>query len=165
MRLPELGHVGKVLVGAAAASAAGAYAVNKGFHPYIVSTALAAGGALAAWRIDEGWVRDVMLGAASAAGSQLMLLGLNPAAADVSLASRPPAAPSSGQVAATAAPRTLATVKPRAADLGGLPPGMLDAALERARAELAVADDGYPPGYDPHPQGHHEHEHHHLTHQ
>jgi hypothetical protein len=45
--------------------------------------------------------------------------------------------------------------RPKNADLGSLPPGMLDAAFERARAELAVAGDGYPHGYEPEHHVHH----------
>jgi hypothetical protein len=62
--------------------------------------------------------------------------------------------PGHAAVVATAAPA--APTPPRKnADLGALPPGMLDAAFERARAELAVTGDGYPPGYPHEPRQFH----------
>lgn len=124
----------ETLAGAAAASVAGAYAVKWGFHPELVSYGLGIAGAYSATRQHE-LVRLMGTGAASAAGSQLLLIKLNP----------PPAAPA---VAAQTPPQPHQTPPaqlPRRAnaDLGSLPPGMLDAAFERARAELAVSVDGY----------------------
>ena len=78
------------------------------------------------------------LGAASAAGSQYLLLKLNPT----------PAPKPVTQVAVhVPQPAPLPAPLRKNADLGSLPPGMLDAAFERARAEVAVAGDGYPDGY------------------
>jgi len=111
----------------------------------MVSVGLGAAGVYAATSQKDP-IRFAESGAASAAGSQLVLLKLNPT----------PAAP---KVAAQTQPQPTQTAqlpRPKNADLGALPPGMLDAAFERARAELAVAGDGYPPGY--------EHEHHRFHH-
>ena len=76
-----------------------------------------------------------------------MLLKLNPTPAAPKVAAQtPPPQPT----------QTAQLPRPKNADLGTLPPGMLDAAFERARAELAVTGDGYPPGYGPeHHRFHH----------
>jgi len=130
----KLVRLGETLLGAAAASVAGAYAVKWGFHPELVSYGLGAAGVFSATR-QRDLIRLMGAGAASAAGSQLLLLKLNP----------PPGAPA---VAAQTPPQPHPTPAPQLpqranADLGSLPPGMLDAAFERARAELAVSGDGY----------------------
>jgi hypothetical protein len=130
----KLVYLGETLLGAAAASVAGAYAVKWGFHPELVSYGLGAAGIFSATR-ERDLIRLMGAGAASAAGSQLLLLKLNP----------PPAAP---VVAGQPAPPPQQLAKPKNADLGSLPPGMLDAAFERARAELAMSADGYPSGYE-----------------
>ena len=135
----------QTLGGAAATSLVGAYAVKWGLHPELVSTGLGVAGGYFAWQSPKELNRHLGAGAASAAGSQLLLLKLNPAPAAPKAATQPPAPAQPAQL-----PR------PKNADLGALPPGMLDAAFERARAELAVAGDGYPPGY--------EHEHHQFHH-
>ena len=137
----------QTLGGAAATSVIGAYAVKWGLHPELVSTGLGVAGGYFAWQSPKELNRHLGAGAASAAGSQLLLLKLNSAPA-VPKATTPPPAP--------AQPAQLP--RPKNADLGALPPGMLDAAFERARAELAVAGDGYPPGYE------HEHHEHHPFH-
>jgi hypothetical protein len=128
----------QTLGGAAATSVIGAYAVKWGLHPELVSTGLGLAGGYFAWQSPEKLNRHVGAGAASAAGSQLLLLKLSPAPA----ASKPVATP-------TAPAQTAQLPRPKNADLGALPPGMLDAAFERARAELAIDGDGYPPGYEP----------------
>jgi hypothetical protein len=61
-----------------------------------------------------------------------LLLKLNPPAAPAVVAQPPPHPPQPAQLP-----------KRANADLGSLPPGMLDAAFERARAELAMSGDGY----------------------
>jgi hypothetical protein len=127
----------QTLGGAAATSVIGAYAVKWGLHPELVSTGLGLAGGYFAWQSQEDLTRHLGAGAASAAGSQLLLLKLSPA----------PAAPRTA--APTAPAQTAQLPRPKNADLGALPPGMLDAAFERARAELAVTGDGYPPGYEP----------------
>jgi hypothetical protein len=137
----------ETLIGAGATSLAGAYAVRWGLHPDLVSVGLGAIGGYAAVQSAKERSRHVAAGAASAAGSQLVLRVLNPpkpAAAPAAPAHAPP-------------PQTTQNQPPaglRKADLGALPPGMLDAAFERARSELAVAGDGYPAGYEHH-QFHH----------
>lgn len=146
VRVPPVGptltekivHIGETIAGAALGSIAGAYAVKAGFHPELVSYGIGGVGLIAATRQRE-ILRAMGLGAASAAGSQIVLLKLNPAPTP-KVAALPPAP----LPPAPAAPLP----KPKNADLGSLPPGMLDAAFERARAELAVSADGYPPGYE-----------------
>ena len=136
-------RIGTTVVGAGVASVAGAVAVKYGFHPDLVSIGLGAVGLYSATRQRELY-RDAGLGAVSAAGSQLLLMRLNPPPAPKP--AEPPAA------AANPAPAKPASAPQPAqhmnADLGSLPPGMLDAAFERARAELAVSSDGYPAGYE-----------------
>ncbi len=127
----------QTLGGAAATSLVGAYAVKWGIHPELVSTGLGLAGGYFAWQSQEDLTRHLGTGAASAAGSQIVLRMLNPA----STAPKPVTAP-------TAPVQTAQLPRPKNADLGALPPGMLDAAFERARAELTVAGDGYPPGYE-----------------
>lgn len=153
-RFKQLGEVLQSVLGAAAASYVGAQAVRTGFHPGWVSLALSSAGGLLAWRSDRPFLKLGGIGAASAAGSQLMLLGMNPRIGEPA-----PAQTAVAQLSAPTPARATVATKPRAADLGGLEPGMLDAALERARAELAVAGDGYPPGYAPAPRVHHAHSH------
>jgi hypothetical protein len=137
----------QTLGGAAATSVVGAYAVRWGFHPELVSAVLGATGGLVAWRSDKPVNRAIGAGAASAAGSQLLLLQLTP----------PRPAPQVATPTPTHGPAPVPTqvLQHRGAELGALPPGMLDAAFERARAELAVTGDGYPQSFDPH--DHHAH--------
>ena len=130
----------QTLGGAAATSVVGAYAVKWGLHPELVSTGLSLAGGYFAWQSQEDLTRHLGAGAVSAAGSQLVLRMLNPAPATPKLAATQ-----------TAPTQTAQIPRPKNADLGALPPGMLDAAFERARAELAVAGDGYPPGYEHEP--------------
>jgi hypothetical protein len=118
----------ETLIGAGATSLAGAYAVRWGLHPDLVSVGLGAIGGYAAVQSDKERSRHVASGAASAAGSQLVLRLLNPP--------KPaPAAPAHAPAPQTAPAQPPAGL--RKADLGALPPGMLDAAFERARSELA----------------------------
>jgi len=130
----------QTLGGAAATSVVGAYAVKWGLHPELVSTGLGLAGGYFAWQSQEDLTRHLGAGVASAAGSQLVLRLLNPAPATPKLAATQ-----------TAPTQTAQIPRPKNADLGALPQGMLDAAFERARAELAVAGDGYPPGYEHEP--------------
>jgi len=146
-------HLGETLGGALLTSVLGALAVRWGFHPTGVSIALGGLGGLAAWRSEGALAQYAGLGAASAAGSQLMLLQMNPLAKPAQAAL--PATPVTAHLPPPAAHPAIPS-RPRAADLGGLEPGMLDAALERARAELAVAGDGYPPSYQPAHHHHHQ---------
>jgi hypothetical protein len=145
----SLVHLIETLGGAAATSVIGALAVRWGLHPELVSAGLGGIGTWTAWQSDKSLNRFVALGAASAAGSQLLLMKMNPAAAPPAPV-KTPAPPAQAQLPASTA--GTAAARPRSADLGTLPPGMLDAAFERARAELAVAGGGYPAGYD---HGHH----------
>jgi len=145
----SLVHLVETLTGAGFASLVGAMAVKWGLHPDLVSAGLGGVGGWTAWMSPAQRNRFVALGAASAAGSQLLLMKLNPGANPVK-----PVAPPSPPLA-TAPPHPALPTRPKNADLGALPPGMLDAAFERARSELAVASDGYPHDYA--------HAHHHMT--
>jgi hypothetical protein len=133
------------LLGAGVASVAGALAVRWGFHPLLVSASLGAVGGLTAWQTNKDGRRNLATGAASAAGSQLVLQLLNPMATPkVAVTQSAPAQPAPKQI-----------VHAPGRDQGALPPGVLDAAFERARADLAVAGDGYPHGYEHQlPHGH-----------
>jgi hypothetical protein len=135
----------ETLGGAAVTSVVGAYAVKWGLHPELVSTGLGVAGSYFAWQSEDKLKRSLGAGAASAAGSQLLLMKLNPA----------PAAPAAPAPNTPPMPTQIAQLPRKNADLGALPPGVLDAAFERARAELAVAGDGYPHGYEPEHHFHH----------
>jgi hypothetical protein len=139
----RLARVGTTVLGAGAASLAGAAAVRYGFHPDLVSIILGGAGLLSSAALKRDLYRDIGLGAASAAGSQLALMHIHPPAAKAaSEESKPqPALPQP-------APHAQPPQKRANTDLGSLPPGMLDAAFEQARAELAVAGEGYPTSYE-----------------
>lgn len=142
--------LGEALGGAALASVAGAYAVKWGFHPEWVSYGLAGVGALGATRKRE-IVRAMGTGAVSAAGSQLLLLKLaapHAAPAQVAQQPHPPQQPQQQPPPQPHPTQTAQAPKLKNADLGALPPGVLDAAFERARAELAVSEDGSGPAYE-----------------
>jgi hypothetical protein len=95
--------------------------------------------------------RDVGLGAASAAGSQLVLMHIHPPTAKATEEPKPPPPPPPPPPSApppSAPPPKGQLQLGRQADLGALPPGMLDAAFEQARADLAGSGDGYPASYE-----------------
>ena len=127
-------HLWQSVVGSAGASALGALSVRWGFHPLAVMGGLGGLGSIVSVFGKNPGTRNAATGVASAASSQLILQQIA-------------APPAPVTVTATAIPTP---TRIKNADLGQLPPGMLDAAFERARAELAVSGDGYPPGYDPH---------------
>jgi hypothetical protein len=142
-------QLGETVLGAVVGSVGGALATRWGFHPELVSAALGGvGGVVALKSNTERW-RNIASGCASAGGSQYLLLRLRP---------EPPP-----KIIVTAAPPPpqpqpqLPASGHKQADLGALPPGMLDAAFERARAELAINGDGYSHDYE---YAHHEHERH-----
>jgi hypothetical protein len=134
--------------GAAVTSYVGALAVKYGLSPEIASALLGLGNGAAAISTDREALGHAARGGASAAGSQLLLLAVGPKP-------NPPAAP---RVVAVQAPAPPAQPQRKNADLGALPPGMLDAAFENARAQLAVSGDGFPASFQPdhgHVQFHH----------
>jgi hypothetical protein len=136
----KLYQLGEAVAGAVVTSYLGAYAVKWGLAPELVSTGVGIAGSLVAVQAQKEPVRQAATGAASVAGSQLVLLKFGP---------RQPAPKLVVTAAPPQAPAPMAQVpRPKNVDLGALPPGMLDAAFERARAELAVAGDGYPPSYE-----------------
>jgi hypothetical protein len=135
------------IAGAAATSYLGAWAVKYGANPTATSVALGVATGAFALMSNRQLYNQAAQGAASAAGSQFVLLTLAP---------KPPAP---ARVVAVQAPPPSPQAPPRKnADLGALPPGMLDAAFENARAQLAVSGDGFPASYQPdhgHLQFHH----------
>ena len=139
----KLIHLVETVVGAGLGSAVGAFAVKWGLSPELASAGLGIAGGVTAVQSSQR-TSHVAAGAAGAAASQLLLMKINP-----------PPAPPKPVVVANLPPAPQLAQRHKNAELGTLPPGMLDAAFERARAELAVAGDGYPPGY--------EHEHHHAS--
>jgi len=113
--------------GALAASAIGSLAVRYGFHPTAVAAGMVVGGGVAAWQGGSAAAMSLGAGAMSAGGSQLALLTLAPARKAPALAASPP--------------KQIASTEHRNASGYALPPGSLDAAFERARAQLALAHD------------------------
>jgi hypothetical protein len=133
------------LAGGAVTSYIGALAVKYGFPPEWASVLLGVGNGFAALGVNSEPVGHAARGGASVCGSQLLLLAAGPK----------PNAPAAPKIVAVPTPAQPAQPPRKNADLGTLPPGMLDAAFENARAQLAVSD-GYPAGYD-HQGSHHFH--------
>ena len=123
-------ELGETVLGAAVTSFIGANGVKVGLPPWLVASLLGGAGLYVCTRATD-WIRHAGVGAASAAGSQAVLLGFSPGP--------PPAPKVASSTPAPAAPHPQIPAR-KNADLGTLPPGMLDAAFERARAELAVGD-------------------------
>jgi hypothetical protein len=135
--------------GAAVTSYIGALAVKYGLSPEIASALLGLGNGAAAISTDREALGHAARGGASVAGSQLVLLAVGPKP-------NPPAAAPRVVAVQTSTPPPQPQRKN--ADLGALPPGMLDAAFENARAQLAVSGDGFPSSFQPdhgHLQFHH----------
>lgn len=106
--------------GAAGTALAGSFLAHEGWAPKTIATALAAVGAGLAWKGDAPTIRSVGAGVMSAAGSQLALMVLDDRDKKVAPASA-----------------TQIAKKPSNAD--ALPPGALEAALERAQHRLALS--------------------------
>jgi hypothetical protein len=109
--------------GAAGTALAGSFLAHEGWAPKTIATALAAVGAGLAWKGDAPTIRSVGAGVMSAAGSQLALMVIDDR---------------DKKAASAAAPTAQAGKKPANA-AGALPPGALEAALERAQARLALS--------------------------
>ncbi len=122
-------HLIHTALGAGFGSAVGAFATRWGFAPRTVAAALGAVSGYAAYTRPTARGRSLSAGAASAAGSQILLLTLKPSVAG------PGAAPT--VIVAQSQP----SAGRKNSDLGALPPGALDAAFERARAQLAISGD------------------------
>ena len=105
--------------GAAGTALAGSFLAHEGWAPKTIATALAAVGAGLAWKGDAATIRSVGAGVMSAAGSQLALMIIDDH-------DRKPT------------PALPAAKKPSNA-ANSLPPGALEAALERAQARLALS--------------------------
>lgn len=121
-------------VGSAASSVLGGNAVKLGVPPLWTSLGLTGIGGVISGLAQRDGTREVGTGWLSAVASQLVLMAMAPAKQTVVVAQAPPPTP-----------------KPKNSDLGALPPGALDSAFERARAEMAVRSDVnhevYPVGY------------------
>jgi hypothetical protein len=105
--------------GAAGTALAGSFLAHEGWAPKTIATALAAVGAGLAWKGDAPTIRSVGAGVMSAAGSQLALMLIDDH-------DRKPAP-------------ALPAAKRQANAANALPPGALEAALERAQARLALS--------------------------
>ena len=137
VRMPGRQLVAKVIasaLGSAGSSILGGNAVKLGIPPLWAAAGLAVSGGLVAGLATHDNTREVGTGWLSAVASQLVLMSMG--------ASKP------STVVVASAPQ--APPKPKNSDLGMLPPGALDSAFERARAELAVRGDSYPEGLNPH---------------
>jgi hypothetical protein len=110
--------------GAAGTALAGSFLAHEGWAPKTIATALAAVGAGLAWKGDAPTIRSVGAGVMSAAGSQLALMIIDERDKKATTASV-----ASQQVAVAKKP----------ANAGELPPGALDAALQRAQARLSLS--------------------------
>ena len=117
-----LSRLGATAMGAAGTALAGSFLAREGWAPKTIATALAAVGAGLAWKGDAPTIRSVGAGVMSAAGSQLALMVID----------------DHGRSSASATATTPSARKPSNVD--ELPPGSLEAALERAKARLAIAN-------------------------
>lgn len=104
--------------GAASTALVGSFLARQGWAPKTVAGALAALGTGLAWKGDGPAIRSVGAGAMSAAGSQLALMLIDD--------------------------RERKTAGDGKRNTETLPPGALDAALERARSRLALATEELP---------------------
>jgi hypothetical protein len=141
------------LIGAGLGTVGGALAARYGWHPDFVSVGLLVGGGVLSKFAKTAKLRSGGFGAALTGGSQFLLMRMaNVTAPAHPAATAQPAQPPATAVIAVTPPAAPPPAAPgRSADLGALPPGLLNAAFERARSELAVASDGgYPSGYEPH---------------
>ena len=135
MSVPQLAvKIAASSIGSAASSVVGGNAVKIGIPPLWTALGLTTlGSAIAGFATGEN-TREVGTGWLSAVASQLVLMAMAPA-----------------KQTFVVAPVSAPTPKPKNADLGVLPPGALDSAFERARAEMAVRQDVqnavYPIGY------------------
>ena len=114
-------RLGYTAAGAAGTALVGSFLARQGWAPKTIAGALAAVGAGLAWKGDGSTIKSVGAGTMSAAGSQLALMLLD----DQHNGAKP------------AAPKVASIGKP--ANAGGLPPGALESAFERARERLALA--------------------------
>ncbi len=121
------------VLGSAGSSVLGGNAVRLGIPPLWTALGLGVLGSSVAGLATSENTREVGTGWLSAVASQIVLMSMGAASKPTTVVvaqQSPPPAP-----------------KPKNADLGTLPPGALDSAFERARAELAVRGDGYADGY------------------
>ena len=114
----SLRRLGYTAAGAAGTALIGSFLAHEGWAPKTIATALATVGAGLAWKGDSPTIQSLGAGAMSAAGSQLALMVID----------------DRGRRGRDTAPAP--AKKPANAD--ALPPGALEAALERARSRLAL---------------------------
>lgn len=131
----RLGEVGYTAAASMVASLGGALAARWGFHPMWVSGGLGVIGGIGGWRAKGELSRQIFSGIASAGISQIALMGL-------AKSTEPPKLPAPAPVLALPPAPPPSPSRLKNADLGTLPTGVLDAAFERARAELAMQHDG-----------------------
>lgn len=124
-----LQRLGYTAAGAAGTALLGSFLATQGWAPKTIAGALSAVGAGLAWRGDDAMIRSLGAGTMSAAGSQLALMVIDDR--DKKPSEQPKV--------------TAAGKKPSNAD--ELPPGALEAALERARMRLALASSELPDVY------------------
>ncbi|HWO21285.1 MAG TPA: hypothetical protein VNO30_21105 [Kofleriaceae bacterium] len=123
-----LQRLGYTAAGAAGTALIGSFLATQGWAPKTIAGALSAVGAGLAWRGDDAMIRSIGAGTMSAAGSQLALMVIDDRDKKQS-------------------EQKVATAKPRQGGVEELPPGALEAALERARMRLALASSELPDVY------------------
>ncbi len=129
----SLRRLGYTAAAAAGTALTGSILARQGWAPKTIAGTLTAVGAGLAWKGDGEPVRSVGAGVMSAAGSQLALMMID----DHEAKKAPPSPPAKKQGPAD---------KPSNAE--DLPPGALEAAMERARMRLALSEEHHPAAYD-----------------
>lgn len=143
--LPILERLTYGFSGAAAATISGTLATRQGWPPRAVAAVVAGLGALGMWKARNKAVKDAGFGAFSTGGSQLLLLLSKK---DDETTGKPPA--DSKDPKGTKDPKDGKEQASERRQAAALPPGALDAAFERARAAMTIADEHdyeHPPHY------------------
>lgn len=126
-------RLGYTAAGAAGTALTGSILARQGWAPKTIAGTLTAVGAGLAWKGDGDPVRSVGAGVMSAAGSQLALMMIDDHEAQKAPPPTPPKKPGTA---------------PKPANSNELPPGALEAAMERARMRLALSEEHQPAAYD-----------------
>jgi len=127
---PDLNTTLASVIGGGGGALLGGVAANRGWDPTMLALAMTVGGGVGAYTLD-GNLRVAANGLAAAGAGQLALSLLAKSADpkdDASGASKP-------------AKKNSVSAQPQPANAGGLPPGSIESAFERARHRLAVEDD------------------------
>jgi len=119
-------RLGYTAAGAGATALVGTFLAKQGWAPKTVAGALAVLGGGLAWKGDSATIKSVGAGTMSSAGGQLALMMLD-------------------EYGKPASPTAIALAQPgkRLANVEGLPPGALESAFERARAQVALVGGQY----------------------